>query len=219
MPDAPEMSTCRHEACHATVARLLNIEVVHATASGDHPHVRTRFQNRDLEKIATVDLSGLATDGSSPETIALDERNAVARCEQSVLMRHGTRTITPDLRDEVTALVNRCAQAATKMVREHKPEIERVARALSAGGVLDQAAIDMAIDGETDEASKSEQIAARLVEALQDAIETLQEISEAKGADDEDDFTRACNAVINMQRTAIDCLRRHGFESRGTPVE
>jgi hypothetical protein len=152
MPDAPEMSTCRHDACHATVARLLNIEVVHATASGDHPHVRTRFQNRDLEKIATVDLSGLATDGSSPETIALDERNAVARCEQS-------------------------------------------------------------------EASKSEQIAARLVEALQDAIETLQEISEAKGADDEDDFTRACNAVINMQRTAIDCLRRHGFEPRGTPVE
>lgn len=137
-------------------------------------------------------------------------------------MRHATRTITPDLRDEVTALVNRCARAATKMVQDHKPEIERVAAALSAGETLGQDAIDaaiMATDEQPDEASKSELIAAALVEALQDAIETLQDISEARGADDEDDFTRACNAVINMQASAMDCLRRHGFQPRGTPVE
>lgn len=58
-----DAQTCRHEACHAVIARALGIQVLHATA-GEDAHVRTRYQNCDLEKIVQVDLAGLAVDSS-----------------------------------------------------------------------------------------------------------------------------------------------------------
>jgi hypothetical protein len=72
---------------------------------------------------------------------------------------------------------------------------------------------------ETDEASKPEQIALALVQATQDFIEALQEISEAKGPDHEDDLERAIGCIANMQQLAFEVLRRHGFTPRGELVE
>lgn len=42
----------------------------------------------------------------------------------------------------------------------------------------------------------------RLLEATDTFIEALQQISEAKGRDDPDEFERAVNAIKHMQRMA-----------------
>ena len=73
-------------------------------------------------------------------------------------------------------------------------------------------------EAETDEMSMDEIRAARLLEATGTFIEA-QQISEAKGRDDPDDFEQAVNAIKWMQRTAHDVLRQHGFEPRGELVE
>lgn len=62
-----------HEACHATVARLLGIPVVSATAALPKPLVRTLSRLVDLEKITMVDLAGLAVD-TVHEAIEADMR-------------------------------------------------------------------------------------------------------------------------------------------------
>jgi hypothetical protein len=72
---------------------------------------------------------------------------------------------------------------------------------------------------ETDEVSKSQQIAVALVEATQDFVEALMLISETLGPDHEDDLERAIGVIKSMQRTAFDVLLQHGFEPRGELVE
>ena len=78
-----------HEATHATIARLLALPVVSATAALPKPCVRTRHRIfYDLEKVAQVALAGLAVD-SAPVAIAADLRNARQYAGQLVLIRHG----------------------------------------------------------------------------------------------------------------------------------
>jgi hypothetical protein len=181
----------RHEAAHAVVARALGIQVLLATA-GEDARVRTRYQDRDLEKIVTIDLAGLAMD-ASPEAASQDLRNATEHAERVVLMRHGTDRLTPDLRDEVTALVGRLRSTASTMVKENSAAIERVAAALAKGD-LDQAGVDaaMATDAltfeEVDEvlASGAPELAAAFLQATEDFVESLQQISMAAGPWHED---------------------------------
>ena len=65
----------------------------------------------------------------------------------------------------------------------------------------------------------AEQKALKVLEATDLFIEALQQISEAKGRDDPDDFERAVNAVKHMQKIAFNALRLYGFTPRGTLVE
>jgi phosphate uptake regulator len=209
-----------HEAAHATVARLLGLPVVSATAALPKPLVRTLHRplvSLDLEKEAKVALVGLALD-STPEGIEADLRNARQYAGQLVLIRHGLAggvKLTEELKAEVAELMERLRISSAALVEENKDAVDRVARVLMTGATMNQTDIDAAILAP----EKAEQIATRLVEATQDFVEALFEIGEAKGADAEDDFERAVNCIKNMQRTARDVLRRHGFEPRGSLVE
>ena len=77
-----------HEAAHATVARLLGIPVVEASAVLPSPCVRTRHRIAELEKITMVDLAGLCVD-TTPEAIETDLANAKQHAQRLVRMRHG----------------------------------------------------------------------------------------------------------------------------------
>lgn len=89
--------------------------------------------------------------------------------------------------------------------------------------MLEPWADDNEPDDETDEtAEKStwdETRAMRLLEATGVFIEALQQISEAKGRDDPDEYERAVNAIKHMQRIAFNALQLYGFNPRGTLVE
>lgn len=98
---------------------------------------------------------------------------------------------------------------------KNRDAVDRVASALMAGTTLTQADVDAAILAP----EKADMIAARLVEATQDFVEALLEVSEARGPDHENDFERAVGCIKHMQRTAHDVLRQHGFEPRGQLVE
>ena len=58
-----------------------------------------------------------------------------------------------------------------------------------------------------------------MLEATDTFIEALQQISEARGRDDPDDFERAVNAIKHMQRIAFDALQLYGFTPRGKLVD
>jgi len=74
-------------------------------------------------------------------------------------------------------------------------------------------------EAETDGMSMDEIRKARLLEATDTFIEALQQISEAKGRDDPDDFEPAVNAIKGMQRIAFNALQLYGFTPRGELVE
>jgi hypothetical protein len=203
----------RHEACHAVVARVLGIQVKEAV-TGERPHVTTRYQECDLEKVVTVDLAGLAMD-STPEAVAKDMRNAQQRAREAVLVRHGHDLAEDQLEAEATELLARKRAEAADIVFKHDAEVGRVAAALASGATLGQAGIDDAIAAP----ERAEQIAAKLVEACQDFVEALLQISEARGPDHENDLERAIACIRFNQRIAHDVLRRHGFEPRAPLVE
>lgn len=165
-----------------------------------------------------VDLAGLAVD-TAREAIGIDLANAQRHVQQSVRMRHGMALdggmLPPALEDETRTLLARLRTSAADLVAKNRDAVGRVANALMAGTTLTQAEIDGAILAP----EKADQIAARLVEATQDFVEALLEISEAKGLDAEDDFERAVNCIKHMQGTAHDVLRQYGFEPRGQLVE
>jgi hypothetical protein len=84
------------------------------------------------------------------------------------------------------------------------------------GGTLDQQAVDEAIVMAPESVPM---IADALISATQDFIETLQTITECRGADHENDFERAFNALAHQQKLACEALRRHGFEPRRTNLD
>jgi hypothetical protein len=53
---------------------------------------------------------------------------------------------------------------------------------------------------------------------MDDLIEALQEISEAKGAFKKDPFEHAKSYIVDMQELAINALKARGIEPRGKPV-
>jgi hypothetical protein len=85
-----------HEASHATIARALEIEVVHVVTDPADPHVRTRHRPGGtvgerialLEKLAMVDLAGAVIE---PDDVAsgADQANAKRRCEEVVRLQRG----------------------------------------------------------------------------------------------------------------------------------
>lgn len=207
-----------HEAAHCVVARLVGLPVVSASAALPEPCVRTRHRPLyDLEKVAQVALAGLAVD-SAPEAIEADLRNARQYAGQLVLIRRGLSgrvKLTDELNTEVAELVERLRASSAALVEENRDAVDRVASALMTGATMNQADIDEAILAP----EKADVIATRLVEALQDCIEALLEVSAARGADAEDDLERAVNCIKHMQGTAHDVLRQYGFEPRGALVE
>jgi hypothetical protein len=208
---------CQHEAAHAVVARALGIQVTHATAV-DRPHVKTRYRTCDLEKVVAVDLAGVAMD-TSPEAIAADMSNAQRNARQAVLVRHGLAedaAMPPSLESEVTELLSRQRAAAADLVTEHRNSIDRVASALADGAPLNQTEIDAAMALVPENAAT---IADALITATQDFFETLMQITEAAGADAEDDFERACNVIAHQQKIACEVLRRYGFVPRRTNLD
>jgi len=54
---------------------------------------------------------------------------------------------------------------------------------------------------------------------LDDLIEALQEISEAKGAFKRDPFEHAQSCIRDMQEIAIAALTKRGIKPRGLPVD
>jgi hypothetical protein len=64
-------------------------------------------------------------------------------------------------------------------------------------------------------------VTAALIDATEDFIEALLEISAAKGPWplSNDNYDHACNVVASMQKIAVDVLRKHGFTPRGKPEE
>jgi hypothetical protein len=87
--------TALHEAAHATIAKLVGIEVVSVSIDESNPHVRTRYRPgrtvaeriAALERLAVVDLAGTAIE--PPPASAGDERNARRRIEQIIMLQYG----------------------------------------------------------------------------------------------------------------------------------
>ena len=119
------------------------------------------------------------------------------------------------MKAEVAELVERLRASSAALVEKNRDAVDRVAAALMTGATMNQADIDEAILAP----EKADVIATRLVEATQDFVEALLEISAARGADAEDDFERAVNCIKHMQSTAHNVLRQYGFEPRGQLVE
>jgi hypothetical protein len=124
-----------HEAGHAVVARLLDLEVTRV-AAGTDAGVRTRFQvtEGNLQKLILVDLAGqLAELHDLRERWQEDERNALSRALRIVLLRRGLRDeeLTDELRAEAAAMVAQLRAEAAKMVGDNWAAISRVAFALA----------------------------------------------------------------------------------------
>lgn len=199
-----------HESCHATVARLLGLPVISATAALPKPLVRTKHRVLDLPKIAQVDLAGLAVD-SEPVAIEMDLANARKHVTQWVRLQHGLPLdgkVPPALEGETADLLERLRVSTEEMVKNNRPAIDRVAAVLMKGTTLTQQDVDAAILGGPEQANL---IAARLAEAIQDFVSTLQQITIAGGPDHEDDFERALGVIERQQKLACDVLRKWGF--------
>jgi hypothetical protein len=115
--------------------------------------VRTRFQinvppaeyAETVKRLLLVDLSGQlaeyrATGQFDGNAWRADERNALRRALQFGLW-------TSARLDEAEELVERWRPKAAALVEENWPAIERVAAALAAGAVLDQAGVDALMVG------------------------------------------------------------------------
>jgi hypothetical protein len=120
--------------------------------------------------------------------------------------------LPPALKTEVTEPLARQRAAAADLVTEHRDSIDRVAAALAGGAPLSETHIDAAMVLAPENVGT---IADALISATQDFIETLLQITEAKGPGNiEDDFERATPALAYQQKLACDVLRRHGFTPR-----
>lgn len=138
-----------HEAGHATIARMLGIEVVRASAKPGAAAVRTRYKiggstaaeaAETIEALIVVDLAGAtaeqrATGRSEPGAARADERNALRRALRLSLWTN-TRL------DEAAELVERSRPKAATLVEQHWPAIEAVAGALADDQVLTGSEID-----------------------------------------------------------------------------
>jgi hypothetical protein len=124
-----------HEAGHAVVARLLDLEVT-KVAAGMDAGVRTRYQltEGNLEKAIIVDLAGqLAELHGLQERWQTDERNALSRALRIVLLRRGLRDdqLTDELRADAETLVAQLRAEAETLVGDNWAAIGRVAFALA----------------------------------------------------------------------------------------
>jgi hypothetical protein len=138
-------ATALHEAGHAVVARLLDLEVTRVSAGTD-AGVRTRYRMTEinLQKVVLVDLAGqLAELRCLRERWETDERNALSRALRIVLLRRGLRDdqLTDELRAEAAELVERLRAEAETLVGDNWAAIGRVAFAL-ADHPLTQAEVD-----------------------------------------------------------------------------
>jgi hypothetical protein len=134
-----------HEAGHAVVARLLDLEVTKVSAGAD-AGVRTRWQVTEgsLQRVILVDLAGqLAELHGLRERWQTDERNALSRALRIVLLRRGLRDeqLTDEMRAEAAELVEQLRAEAETLVTVNWPAIGRVAFAL-ADHPLTQAEVD-----------------------------------------------------------------------------
>jgi hypothetical protein len=141
-----------HEAGHCVAARVLNLVVRRASASEDDPGVITRYRvdvppaelAATLEKLILVDLAGplaeyRVTGRSDGHAWLADERNALSRALRLLGLDHA------ELDDSPAELVERLRPRAAALVAENWAQIERVAAALAAGGVLTQSDVDALI--------------------------------------------------------------------------
>ena len=156
-----------HEAAHAVIARVLDLEVVRAAAGKDAGVLtRSRLSRMataaevmaTLERLALVDLSGPVAerrhlgDACSADELrdaaSADEANALSRARGIVLERK-VKSVDA-LRIEAAELVEKLRARAASLVEENWPAIERVASALSGGEPLTGVAIDALIGAKPD---------------------------------------------------------------------
>jgi hypothetical protein len=124
-----------HEAGHAVVARLLDLEVTRISAGVD-AGVRTRWQMTEgsLQKAIVVDLAGqLAELHGLRERWQTDDRNALSRALRVLLLRRGLRDeqLTDELGGEAAELVAQLRAEAETLVGDDWAAIGRVAFALA----------------------------------------------------------------------------------------
>jgi hypothetical protein len=124
-----------HEAGHAVVARLLDLEVTRV-AAGTDAGVRTRYQMTEgsLQKAIVVDLAGALSElHALREQWRSDERNALSRALRIVLLRRGLRDeqLTDEMRAEAAELVEQLRAEAETLVGDNWAAIGRVAFALA----------------------------------------------------------------------------------------
>ena len=99
-----------------------------------------------MERLAIVDLAVAVAEEELPAARDVDERNAMSRCLEIILMLHGGERAELIGRQWIEAerLFDQLRTRATALVQQHRPAIDRVAQAL-AGGELSQAEIDALI--------------------------------------------------------------------------
>ena len=139
-----DLNCCRHESCHATVAKRLGLRVAYATVHPDRPHVRTLHRSDDphaMAKLATVALAA-TFDDPSENARAFDERRAFERC-QRIAMDQGNFGETFDgLHAAATVELERLRGFTKYLVAANADTITRVAEVLAKRITLNEADID-----------------------------------------------------------------------------
>lgn len=146
-----------HEAGHATIARVLGLDVRRVSA-GDDPGVITRFPVRVSQPqwakivagLLLVDLAGCSAErhatGTEPDGKAwqADRRNAISRALRLVLDEHqlDDDELNDSHRDEAEAIVAALRPTAAALVERHWSKIERVAAALADRRILTGSDVD-----------------------------------------------------------------------------
>lgn len=143
-----------HEAAHAVTARVLGVQVVHAIAAGDNPHVRTRFRRsrtreetiNSLKRLVAVDLAGpVIEEDPNSEAAETDRCHAFARTKKVIALKDG---VAVDELDDIqladaSALYQHLAKEAAALVKDSWPLIARLAHRLDELGEMSGAQVDV----------------------------------------------------------------------------
>jgi hypothetical protein len=131
-----------HESAHATVARLLGIEVVAISVDAEQPHCRTRTRcsdnaNDEVKRLTNLTLIDLAAGIVDDEAACvLDLAAAVDRCQQIIRLRHRAdpdAQLTHTQCIEAGSLLAELRARARLLVENHLGAIARLAAELKKG--------------------------------------------------------------------------------------
>jgi hypothetical protein len=172
-----KLMIARHEAGHAVIARVLNVNIVYATlagVAGSSPQVLTKSASHQrpndldaLEHNAMVVLAGpLAQQQHRPKSPREQERawedggdwyddklNAINLLLMLLMRRRGEPVVLGsgqlegERAQELGDLFDRTISKTASLVDQHWPAICRVAKALMSDRVLSEAEIDALIEG------------------------------------------------------------------------
>ncbi len=153
-----------HEAAHATIARVLGLNVKRAAARPGDARVVTKYRvnvpkaqwAQTVSKLLLVDLAGCSAErratGKFPDGKAwqADRRNAISRALRLVVLDEhqlDDDELNDSHRDEAEAIVAALRPTAAALVEEPWAQIERVAAALADRRILTGSDVDALMAG------------------------------------------------------------------------